>query len=328
MKTVLVTGGAGYIGSHTHHLLIENGYKVIVVDNLYSGFRWAIHPDAVFYEADIGDGELIQKILTQHQIQAVIHFAAHIEVGESMQDPMKYYLNNTVKTRQLIDLCAKAQVEQFVFSSTAAVYGEPTANPIPLQSSLQPINPYGRSKLMSEMILRDQSTIKPQFQHAILRYFNVAGAHPNGHIGQATPRATHLLKVTCEVATGKRSSMQVFGSDYPTKDGTCVRDYIHVMDLADLHLRALEHLSQNPLKSMTLNCGYGKGISVLELIRAVETVSQKKVSFDFADRRAGDPAKIYADVSQTLKELQWKPGYDDLLQICSSAYLWEKQLKL
>lgn len=321
MTTILVTGGAGYIGSHTSKLLIEAGYKLVVLDNLYSGHRWAIPNEATFIEGNAGDITLVSELLHQHRVQAVIHFAGHIVVPESVSNPLKYYNNNTCVSRNLTEACVDCGVENFIFSSTAAVYGTPEKLPASESTPTLPINPYGRSKLMTEEVLKDvAATGKLRFM--ALRYFNVAGADPAGKIGQATPEATHLIKVACEVATGQRSHISVFGTDYPTPDGTCVRDYIHVMDLGQAHVLALKYLLEGG-KSEILNCGYGHGFSVREVLDSVTRVSGKKLDVRMAERRAGDPAALVADASKLRKLLKWTPQLDNLDTICKTAYDWE-----
>src|SRR5262245_12409357 len=289
---VLVTGGAGYIGSHTVYALADAGEEVVVLDNLSTGFWWAIAPQARLVEGDIGDEALVARLAKDHKFDAIIHFAGSIVVPESVSDPLGYYLNNTVKTRSLIAAAVKAGIPRFVFSSTAAVYGNPKRVPVEEDAELMPISPYGSSKLMSEWMLRD-SHAAYGLQYVALRYFNVAGADPKGRTGQSTPRATHLIKVACQTVLGERAQMEVFGDDYDTPDGTCLRDYIHVSDLAEAHLDALKHLRAGG-ESGAYNCGYGLGYSVLDIIRAVEKAAGKPVNARVAPRRAGDPAAIIA----------------------------------
>jgi UDP-glucose 4-epimerase len=320
---VLVTGGAGYIGSHVVRQLGERGERLVVLDNLATGFR-----DAVMYgefvQGDAGDAALVDRLLRDNEIGAVLHFAAHIVVPESVADPLKYYHNNTVKTRSLLECCHRAGVEHFIFSSTAAVYGVPKAIPVAEQAALDPINPYGRSKLMSEWMLRDLAEASA-LRYVILRYFNVAGADPLGRMGQATPDATHLIKVACEAAAGRRRQVAVYGTDYPTPDGTGIRDYIHVEDLADAHLRALDYLREGG-KSAILNCGYGHGYSVREVLDMVQKVAGKRLDIVDAPRRPGDPPALAADAGLITATLGWKPRYDDLEFIVRTALEWERKL--
>lgn len=322
--TVLVTGGAGYIGSHMVYALADAGEEIVVVDNMSSGFWWAVAPKARLIEGDIGDEALIGRLMAEHRFDAVIHFAGSIVVPESVADPLAYYLNNTVKTRSLIACAVKAKVPRFVFSSTAAVYGNPQSNPVMEDAVLKPISPYGSSKLMSEWMLKD-SHAAYGIQYIALRYFNVAGADPQERTGQSTPRATHLIKVACQTALGARRAMQVFGSDYDTPDGTCVRDYIHVSDLAAAHLDALNHLRGGGASGI-FNCGYGKGFSVLEVIRAVERSAGLKLPVEMSPRRAGDPAAIVAEATRVRDILKWQPKHEDLDFIVTSALKWERNL--
>lgn len=321
MTTILVTGGAGYIGSHTSKLLVEAGYNLVVLDNLYSGHRWAVPKAALFVEGNAGDIALVSDLIRQHKIEAVIHFAGHIVVPESVADPLKYYGNNTCVSRNLLEACTTCGVENFIFSSTAAVYGTPEKLPATESTPTLPINPYGRSKLVTEDILADVAATG-KLRYMALRYFNVAGADPEGGIGQATPESTHLIKVACEVATGQRNHMDIFGTDYPTPDGTCVRDYIHVMDLGRAHLLALKYLLDGG-QSEALNCGYGHGFSVREVLNSVAKVSGKKLDVRMSHRRAGDPAALVADASKLRTQLHWTPELDDLDTICRTAYDWE-----
>lgn len=321
MTTILVTGGAGYIGSHTSKLLKEAGYTLVVLDNLYSGHRWAVPQDATFIEGNAGDIALVSDVLRHHKIQAVIHFAGHIVVPESVANPLKYYGNNTCVSRNLLEACTTCGVDKFIFSSTAAVYGTPEKLPATEATPTLPINPYGRSKLMTEEILADVATAG-KLRYMALRYFNVAGADPTGGIGQATPEATHLIKVACEVACGERTHIDVFGTDYPTPDGTCVRDYIHVMDLGSAHVLALRYLMDGG-KSETLNCGYGHGFSVNEVLNSVMKASGKTLDIRRVPRRVGDAAAIVADATQLRQQLNWTPELDDLDTICKTAYDWE-----
>lgn len=319
---VLVTGGAGYIGSHAVLALQDAGWPVAVLDNLVTGFRWAVPEGVPFYEGDVGDESLLAQIFSKHQTQAVMHFAGSVVVPESVTDPLKYYHNNTAKSRSLIAACVKAGVRHFIFSSTAAVYGEPEDSPVSEASRPQPINPYGTSKLMTEMMLMDTANAHP-LNYCVLRYFNVAGADPKGRAGQSTTNATHLVKVAVEAALGKRNGVSVFGTDFDTRDGTGVRDYIHVTDLADAHLLALKALLAEPSHSMTLNCGYGKGISVLEVLDAVDRLSNRTIERRYEPRRQGDPASIIADNRRIITTLPWKPLHASVDRIISDALSWE-----
>lgn len=324
IKRVLVTGGAGYIGSHTHWQLIDAGYTVVVLDNLYSGHRWAVHPRASFEEGNAGDIELVRRLLRHYKIEGVLHFAGHIVVPESVTDPLKYYQNNTAVSRNLIASCVQEGVENFIFSSTAAVYGMPETMPVTEQTATVPINPYGTSKLMTEWMLRDVAASR-RFRYVALRYFNAAGARVDGVLGQATPEATHLIKVACQTACGLRERISIFGTDYGTPDGTCVRDYIHVDDLAAAHIAALRYL-ESERESQIFNCGYGKGFSVREVLEMVERVSGRRLDVDESPRRAGDSPILVSDSSRLRRELQWQPKHQDLRTICQSAYQWEKKL--
>ncbi|MEJ2176731.1 MAG: UDP-glucose 4-epimerase GalE [Gammaproteobacteria bacterium] len=325
MAAILVTGGAGYIGSHTSLQLIESGHNVVVLDNLYSGHRWAVSADAEFYEGDIADPEIVRDVLARHHIEAVVHFAGHIVVPESVADPLKYYRNNVAGSLNLIQCCMATGVNQFVFSSSAAVYGIPKSVPVAEDADKDPINPYGMTKLMTEWTLSDLAAAEADFRYVALRYFNVAGAHIGGGLGQATPEATHLIKVACQTATGQRPEMSVFGDDYDTVDGTCVRDYIHVDDLAKAHLDALNYLSKGG-DSLALNCGYGRGYSVREVIDMVKKVSGVDFKVRQEGRRAGDPAELVANNQQIRHRFKWEPRYADLETICRSAYEWELKL--
>lgn len=321
MTTILVTGGAGYIGSHTSKLLTQSGYSLVVVDNLYSGNLWAVPKSATFIEGNAGDTSLIADLIHQHRIEAVVHFAGHIVVPESVADPLKYYGNNTCVSRNLLAACTQTGVDKILFSSTAAVYGIPQTTEVTESSPTLPINPYGRSKLMTETMLADLSAIR-KLCYVALRYFNVAGADPDGQLGQATPEATHLIKVACEAACGKRDHIDIFGTDYPTPDGTCIRDYIHVMDLAEAHVLALRHLL-NGGSSEILNCGYGQGYSVREVLDTVMTVSGKTLKLRETSRRAGDPPALIANAQRIRATLNWTPRFNDLAFICKTAYDWE-----
>lgn len=322
--TVLVTGGAGYIGSHMVLRLLDDGERVVVVDNLSTGFRWAVPPAASLVVGDAGDGDLVRTVMRKYDVSAVIHFAGSIVVPESVADPLGYYHNNTVKSRALIEAAVASRVQHFIFSSTAAVYGNPKENPVSEDADLQPVSPYGWSKLMTEVMLRDTAHAH-DFKYTALRYFNVAGADPLGRSGQSTPRATHLIKVACEAALGKRGHMDVFGTDYPTPDGTCIRDYIHVSDLAAAHSAALAYLRAGG-KSNVFNCGYTRGFSVLEVIEAVNGAAGLKIDARLAPRRPGDPAAIVAASSKAREILGWAPAYDDLAGIVTAALSWERRL--
>jgi len=323
--SILVTGGAGYIGSHMVAELVDAGSDVVVLDNLSTGFDWAITKPAKLYVGDIGDQELVGDIISTEKIEAVIHFAGSIIVPESVSDPLKYYLNNTARSRNLIEACVIGNVDKFIFSSTAAVYGIPEKNPIFEDAALAPISPYGTSKLMTEYMLRDVAAAHP-FNYIALRYFNVSGADPKGRCGQSTPEATHLIKVASELATGKRDKVEIFGRDYDTPDGTCIRDYIHVTDLVRAHLKALDYLNAGG-ESDVFNCGYGRGFSVLDVIKAMERASNTNLNVIDAPRRAGDPPAIVAGAQKARDILGWQPAYDDLDQIVTDALQWERLLE-
>jgi UDP-glucose 4-epimerase len=323
-KGILVTGGAGYIGSHTARQLGEAGERLVTLDNLSTGFRQAVlHGELV--EGNTGDPELVSRILKEHNIDTVMHFAAHTIVPESVENPLKYYANNTCNTRNLLACCAEAGVKHFVFSSTAAVYGIPESGVAYEDAPTNPINPYGTSKLMSEMMLRDLAAAS-EMRYVALRYFNVAGCDLESRIGQSTPKATLLTKVACEAAVGKREAVYIFGTDYPTKDGTGVRDYIHVEDLADAHVKALDYLRKGG-ESSTLNCGYGHGFSVRELLKSVEDANGAPLNIIEAQRRAGDPPELVAGASRVREVLGWTPRYDDLGIIAGSSLAWERKLR-
>ena len=322
--SVLVTGGAGYIGSHMVLALADAGEAVTVLDNLSTGVRSAVDARATFVEGDVGDSDLVSKTLRENDVSAVIHFAGSIVVPESVADPLKYYLNNTAKTRTLIEACVQEKVPHFVFSSTAAVYGTPEQVPVAEDAMLNPMSPYGRSKLMSEWMLQDVAAAH-DLKYAVLRYFNVAGADPDGRSGQSTRDATHLIKVAVQTALGTRDHMSIYGDDYATPDGTCIRDYIHVSDLIAAHVAALGHLRGGGA-SLTANCGYGHGASVREVIDAVERVSGTKVDARMAGRRAGDPDAIVADATRAREVLGWSPVHDDLDEIVRHALAWERTL--
>lgn len=323
VRSVLLTGGAGYIGSHAAFALLDSGYQVVIIDDLSTGVRENMPPEATFYEVRLQDRAEVRRILKQHDIGAVLHFAGSIQVGESVDDPLKYYENNTSASRSLVRDCVNAGVERFIFSSTAAVYGLPGTEQVNEQTPGAPINPYGWSKLMTEQILTDAAAAHG-LAVGILRYFNVAGADVDGRTGQSTPDATHLIKVACETALQMRPEIQILGTDYPTPDGTGVRDYIHVNDLVDAHIRLLEFLDPgNPPE--ILNCGYGHGYSVLEVLDGLERVSGLTVPRRDAPRREGDPAKIVADNSHIRARLGWSPRYDDLDVILKTALDWERK---
>ncbi|MGH6837611.1 MAG: UDP-glucose 4-epimerase GalE [Methylocella sp.] len=322
--TVLVTGGAGYIGGHMVLALLDAGEEVAVLDDLSTGFRWAVPAAAKLIVGDVGDGALVDDILARHKIDAIAHFAAKIVVPESVADPLGYYLNNTAKARTLLECAARGKIKHFIFSSTAAVYGEPAVSPIDETVRLAPINPYGRSKLMSEWMLADAAKAHG-LTFAILRYFNVAGADPKGRLGQSTPNATHLIKVAVQAALGLRPGLEVFGTDYPTRDGTCIRDYIQVSDLVAAHLMALAYLRKGG-ECFICNCGYGRGLSVLEAVDAVKQVSGVDFKVRIAGRRPGDPASLVAGTKRIKAMLGWTPKYDDLPTIVGQALEWERQL--
>lgn len=322
---VLVTGGAGYIGSHAVLALLDAGWPVVVIDNLVTGFRWAVDNRAAFVEGDIEDIALVGRILGDHRIGAIMHFAGSIIVPESVENPLKYYHNNTAKSRALIEAAIKGDVRHFIFSSTAATYGTPEESPVREDMPTRPINPYGMSKLMTEAMLADVSQAHP-FNYCALRYFNVAGADPQARTGQSTAGATHLIKVAVETALGKRESVAVFGTDYDTPDGTGVRDYIHVSDLAAAHVHALEALVADPATSHILNCGYKRGFSVLEVLDAVDRVTNMKITRKIEGRRAGDPASLVSDNDRILARLPWRPQHADLDTIIGHALAWERKL--
>ncbi|MHB2265364.1 UDP-glucose 4-epimerase GalE [Aliihoeflea sp. PC F10.4] len=323
---VLVTGGAGYIGSHMVWRLLDQGEDVVVIDRLSTGFDWAVPAEAEFVVGDIGDQPLVEETIARRKVDAIIHFAGSVVVPDSVADPLGYYLNNTVKSRALIESAVKCGVPHFIFSSTAAVYGTPKNSPVVEEAAVQPESPYGTSKLMTEMMLRDTAAAH-DLAYTVLRYFNVAGADPGLRTGQSTKGATHLIKVAAEAATGKRAGMDVYGTDYPTPDGTCIRDYIHVSDLADAHAAALARLRAGG-GSITANCGYGKGYSVLEVIDAMKRVTGEEFEVRTSGRRAGDAVSIVADPALAKSEFGWQPRFDDLDTIVSHAVRWEEHLRV
>jgi UDP-glucose 4-epimerase len=321
---ILVTGGAGYIGSHMVHELVDDGERVVVLDNLSTGFDWALPGGVPLLVGDSGDQNLIAQIVRHHGVDAVIHFAASIVVPDSVADPLGYYKNNTANSRALIETAVKTGVQNFIFSSTAAVYGNPAQIPVAEDAPTAPISPYGASKLMTEIMLRDAGRAHG-LRHMILRFFNVAGADPRCRTGQSTKGATHLIKVAVEAALGLRPKLDVFGTDYPTPDGTCIRDYIHVTDLVRAHSDALHYLRLGG-ESLTLNCGYGHGFSVLEVIDTVKRAAGADFKVEFGPRRPGDPARIVAASDRVRAALGWQPRLDDLPTIVASALAWEREL--
>jgi UDP-glucose 4-epimerase len=322
--SVLVTGGAGYIGGHMALGLVDAGEKIVVIDNLSTGFAWAVPSNATLVVGDFGDPELVARAIDEHGVDSIAHFAAKIIVPESVADPLGYYLNNTSKARNLIECAVKGGVRNFIFSSTAAVYGETTSEPVAESAPLNPMSPYGRSKLMVEWMLADAGRAH-DLRHVILRYFNVAGADPRGRLGQSTPNATHLIKRAVQTALGRHPGMDIFGEDYPTPDGTCLRDYIQVTDLIDAHMAALAYLRAGGA-SLTCNCGYGRGYSVKEVIDVVKRVSGVDFKVNLAGRRPGDPAAIIARADLIRRELGWAPRRDDLEAIVGQALDWERRL--
>jgi UDP-glucose 4-epimerase len=323
--TVLVTGGAGYIGSHAVLALLDAGWKVVVVDNLVTGFDWAVDKRAALVVANIEDDAKVRAAIREHGVTAIMHFAGSVVVPESVTDPLKYYRNNTAASRSLIESAVAEGVRHFIFSSTAATYGIPDSVSVSEDMPKVPINPYGMSKLMTEFMLKDVAAAHPM-NYAALRYFNVAGADPQGRTGQSTAGATHLIKVAVEAATGKRASVAVFGTDFATPDGTGVRDYIHVSDLAAAHVDALDKLIADPATSHTMNCGYGRGFSVLQVLDAVDRVTNHRIDRKLEGRRAGDPDALIADNSRILATLPWRPRHDDLDGIVKDALAWERKL--
>ena len=323
--SVLVTGGAGYIGSHMAWELADHGEECVVIDNLSTGFEWAVPPRAELVVGDVGDRQLVADVIREHNVDAIMHFAGSVVVPESIEKPLDYYENNTVKSRELIAAAAEAGIEKFIFSSTAAVYGAPLTNgPIREDAILNPMSPYGSSKLMTEIMLRDVA-LAHDMRYVMLRYFNVAGADPKGRTGQSTKGATHLIKVACEAAVGKRDALSIYGSDYDTDDGTCIRDYIHVSDLVAAHYAALNFLRQGGLK-FTANCGYSRGYSVREVAAAVSRVSGSNFPVRDEKRRPGDPPMLVANAHRLANRLGWEPRYADLDYIVKTALDWEAAL--
>jgi UDP-glucose 4-epimerase len=322
--TVLVTGGAGYIGSHMVHALVEAGERVVVIDNLSTGFSSFLPEGIPLFIGDAGDENLVEGVITTHGVESIIHFAGSVVVPDSMRDPLAYYRNNTMTTRSLLNAAVKCNVNRFIFSSTAAVYGNPDHVPVPENAPTRPLSPYGSSKLMTEIMLHDTASAHGM-SYVVLRYFNVAGADPLARVGLATIGATHLLKIAVEAATGQRAKVDVFGTDYPTPDGSCIRDFIHVSDLAQAHRAALSYLRSGGA-SATLNCGYGRGYSVLETIEAVRRVSGRNFAVQYAGRRPGDIMTMVADTTRIRSTLDWTPRYDNLDTIAAHALTWEEKL--
>ena len=322
--TVLVTGGAGYIGSHMVHALVEAGERVVVVDYLSTGFSAFLPQGVPLLVGDAGDETLVEGVIEQHQVESIIHCAGSVMVPESIRDPLAYYRNNAMTTRSLLNAAVKGGVNRFIFSSTAAVYGNPEQVPVPEHAPTRPLSPYGSSKLMAEIMLHDVASAHGM-NFVVLRYFNVAGADPQARMGLATVGATHLLKIAVEAATGQRAKIDVFGTDYPTPDGSCIRDFIHVCDLAEAHRAALSYLRRGG-HSTTLNCGYGRGYSVLETIEAVRRVSGRHFAVQYAPRRPGDIMTMVSDTSRIRATLDWTPQYDDLETIARHALAWEQKL--
>jgi UDP-glucose 4-epimerase len=322
--TVLVTGGAGYIGSHMVLELVDRGESVVVLDNLTTGFASSVPTSVPLVVGDSGDETLVASLIAEHRVDAIAHFAAKLIVPESVAEPLDYYLNNTVKSRALIATALDCGVKHFIFSSTAATYGDTDVPAVTEDTPTNPVSPYGRSKLMTEWMLQDTARAT-ELRYAALRYFNVAGSDPQGRVGQSTPRATHLIKVACQAALGQRPYLEVFGTDFPTPDGSCLRDYIHVTDLARAHILALDHLRRNG-DSVTLNCAYGQGYSVLEVVEAVKRVSGADFEVRIGPRRAGDPARIVATGERVREVLGWTPEFADLDTIIRHALAWERHI--
>ncbi len=322
---VLVTGGAGYIGSHAVLTLRDAGWPVAVIDDLSNGTREVVPQGVPFYEGNIAESALVERIFEERKIEAIMHFAGSIVVPESVEQPLKYYANNTLASHALISAAVTAGVRHILFSSTAATYGSPKRVPIDEEDPKEPINPYGASKLMTERMLADASAAHP-FNYGALRYFNVAGADPKGRTGQLGKGSTHLIKVACETAVGKRECIAVYGTNYETPDGTCIRDYIHVSDLADVHVAALEWLIEHPGENLVMNCGYGKGLSVLEVLDAVDRANGSPIKRVMEGRRAGDPAELVAGNARLLRTLDWRSKYADIDTIVGDALRWERKL--
>ena len=322
--TVLVTGGAGYIGSHMVRALVDAGESVVVIDNLSTGFSAFLPEGVPLFIGDAADENLVEGVIAAHSVESIIHFAGSVVVPDSMRDPLAYYRNNTMTTRSLLNAAVKCNVSRFIFSSTAAVYGNPDQVPVPEHAPTRPLSPYGSSKLMTEIMLHDVAAAHGM-NYVVLRYFNVAGADPQARTGLATVGATHLLKIAVEAATGQRTKIDVFGIDYPTADGSCVRDFIHVSDLAQAHRAALAYLRGDGA-SVTLNCGYGRGYSVLETIEAVRRVSGRNFAVQTAARRPGDIMTMVADTTRIRATLDWTPQYDNLETIAAHALAWEEKL--
>jgi UDP-glucose 4-epimerase len=324
--TVLVTGGAGYIGSHMVLALTEAGESVVVIDNLSTGFSAFLPEGVPLFIGDAGDENLVEGVIEQHNVESIVHLAGSVVVPDSMRDPLGYYRNNTFTTRNLLNAAVKSGIGRFIFSSTAAVYGNPDQVPVPETAPTRPLSPYGFSKLMSEIMLHDVATAH-RMKYVALRYFNVAGADPQARVGLATAGATHLLKIAVEAATGQRAKIDVFGTDYPTPDGSCIRDFIHVSDLAQAHRAALSYLRGGG-DSVTLNCGYGRGYSVLETIEAVRRIANRNFAVQYAARRPGDIMTMVADTSRMRALLDWTPQYNNLDAIADHALAWEEKLVL
>ena len=322
--SVLVTGGAGYIGSHTVLALAEAGQDVVVIDNLSTGFSSSLPEGIPLFIGDVADENLVEGVIAAHNVDSIIHFAGSVVVPDSVRDPLAYYRNNTMTTRSLLNAAVKCNINRFIFSSTAAVYGNPDQTPVAESAPTRPLSPYGSSKLMTEIMLHDVAAAHG-LRYVVLRYFNVAGADPQARIGLSTAGATHLLKIAVEAATGQRAKVDVFGTDYPTQDGSCIRDFIHVTDLAQAHLAALAYLNEGG-GSATLNCGYGRGYSVLETIDAVRRASGRNFAIQSADRRPGDIMEMVADTARLRALLNWTPQYDDLNVIAAHALAWEEKL--
>src|SRR6476659_3043702 len=324
LMSVLVTGGAGYIGSHTVRALVDAGETVVVIDNLSTGFSAYLPEGVALFIGDATDENLVEGVIAAHAVESIMHFAGSVVVPDSMRDPLAYYRNNTMTTRSLLNVAVKRNIKRFIFSSTAAVYGNPDQVPVPETAPTRPMSPYGSSKLMTEIMLHDVAAAH-DMNYVVLRYFNVAGADPLVRIGLATVGATHLLKIAVEAATGQRAKIDVFGTDYPTPDGSCIRDFIHVSDLAQAHRAALSYL-RNGGNSVTLNCGYGRGYSVLETIEAVRGVAMRNFAVQYAPRRPGDIMTMVVDTSRIRGTLDWTPQYDDLETIATHALAWEEKL--